>query len=159
MFDEYLNPPKSVVSTVSIVAAPRPVDPTGTPLSTSIDQDAPFESTSLTQEQLQSPVISEGVEEQLQLAQTEEPNSQESSSNVQSTNPPFELLDKWTKNHPLEYVIVNSFRPVSTRLEPKNYKKALLESSCIDAMQEENHEFEQLEVWELIPRPDYVIII
>ncbi|GJR22687.1 retrovirus-related pol polyprotein from transposon TNT 1-94 [Tanacetum coccineum] len=28
MFDEYINPPKSVVSTVLVAAAPRPVDPT-----------------------------------------------------------------------------------------------------------------------------------
>ncbi|GKE77006.1 hypothetical protein Tco_1543126 [Tanacetum coccineum] len=104
MFDEYLNPQNNIVSPVHVAATSIHADLTGTPLSTLIDQDAPFASTSPTQEQLQSPVISEGVEEQLQLAQTEEPNSQESSSNVQSTNPPFELLDKWTKNHPLEYV-------------------------------------------------------
>ncbi|GKC81715.1 hypothetical protein Tco_1137432, partial [Tanacetum coccineum] len=116
------------------VAASRPADPTGTPLSTSIDQDAPSASTSSTQEQLQSPVISK------------EPNSQESSSNVQSTNLPFELLSKWTKNHPLENLIGNPSRPVSIRrhlqtdalwcffdaflslVEPKIYKEALLSS-------------------------------
>ncbi|GJT46225.1 retrovirus-related pol polyprotein from transposon TNT 1-94 [Tanacetum coccineum] len=85
-----------------VAAAPRPADPTSIPLSTSIDQDAPS----------------------LQLAQfdndpfrdilTEEPNSREYSSNVQSTSPPFELLGKWTKNHPLENVID---RPVSTRCQ------------------------------------------
>ncbi|GKC35939.1 retrovirus-related pol polyprotein from transposon TNT 1-94 [Tanacetum coccineum] len=37
----------------------------------------------------------------------------------------------------------------SEPIEPKNYKQALLESSWIDAMQEEIHEFERLEVWEL----------
>ncbi|GKC24844.1 retrovirus-related pol polyprotein from transposon TNT 1-94, partial [Tanacetum coccineum] len=91
IFDEYLNPPKSVVSTVPVAAAPRPPDLTGTPLSTSIDQDAPSISTLSSQEQLQSPVISEGVEEQLQT--------------------------------------------------------------------EEIHEFERLQVWEIVPRPDYIIII
>ncbi|GJY87746.1 retrovirus-related pol polyprotein from transposon TNT 1-94 [Tanacetum coccineum] len=53
MLDEYVNPQKSIVSTIPIAAAPRPADPTGTPLSTSINQNAP----------------SEGVEEQLQPAQ------------------------------------------------------------------------------------------
>ncbi|GJR16210.1 retrovirus-related pol polyprotein from transposon TNT 1-94 [Tanacetum coccineum] len=126
MFDEYLNPPKSVVSTVLVAAAPRPIDLTSTPLSTSIDQDAP--STNI---------------------RTKEPISQESSLNVQSTNPPFKLLGKWTKNHPLENLISNPSRPVSTRrqlqtdalwcffdaflslVEPKNYKKALLSSGSM----------------------------
>nr|GEW12767.1 retrovirus-related Pol polyprotein from transposon TNT 1-94 [Tanacetum cinerariifolium] len=43
--------------------------------------------------------------------------------------------------------------------EPKNYKESLLESSWINAMQEEIYEFERLEVWELVPRPDYIMII
>ncbi|GJS56344.1 retrovirus-related pol polyprotein from transposon TNT 1-94 [Tanacetum coccineum] len=45
MFDEYFNPPPSVVSQVPFVAAPRPADLTGSYLSTSIDQDAPSNST------------------------------------------------------------------------------------------------------------------
>ncbi|GJV39880.1 retrovirus-related pol polyprotein from transposon TNT 1-94 [Tanacetum coccineum] len=48
MFGEYFNPPLSVVSLVLAVASPRPADPTGTPLSTSIEQDAPAASTSST---------------------------------------------------------------------------------------------------------------
>ncbi|GJU83529.1 retrovirus-related pol polyprotein from transposon TNT 1-94 [Tanacetum coccineum] len=35
----------------------------------------------------------------------------------------------------------------------------MIESSWIKAMQEEIHEFEWLEVWELVPRPDKVMII
>ncbi|GJT48076.1 hypothetical protein Tco_0974233 [Tanacetum coccineum] len=31
MFDEYFNPPPSVISLVSATAAPRPADPTGSP--------------------------------------------------------------------------------------------------------------------------------
>ncbi|GKC06411.1 integrase, catalytic region, zinc finger, CCHC-type containing protein [Tanacetum coccineum] len=46
-----------------------------------------------------------------------------------------------------------------TSVEPKNFKEALLESSWIDAMQEEIYEFERLQVWELVPRPDSVMII
>nr|GEU91980.1 hypothetical protein [Tanacetum cinerariifolium] len=41
MFDEFFNPPPSVDSPVPIAAAPRPVDLTGSPVSTSINQDAP----------------------------------------------------------------------------------------------------------------------
>ncbi|GJZ24417.1 retrovirus-related pol polyprotein from transposon TNT 1-94 [Tanacetum coccineum] len=49
----------------------------------------------------------------------------------------------------------SSFR----KFESKKFKEALLESSWIDAMQEEIHEFERLEVWELVPFLDYVMII
>ncbi|GJR77054.1 retrovirus-related pol polyprotein from transposon TNT 1-94 [Tanacetum coccineum] len=71
---------------------------------------------------------------------------------------------KWTKDHPLENIIGALDRPVSTRLqlheqalfcyydafltsvEPKNYKEALTQACWIEAMQEELHEFERLEV-------------
>ncbi|GJU80569.1 retrovirus-related pol polyprotein from transposon TNT 1-94 [Tanacetum coccineum] len=41
MFDEYFNPPLSVVSPVPVVVAPRAVEIAVTPSSTTIDQDAP----------------------------------------------------------------------------------------------------------------------
>ncbi|GKF66411.1 hypothetical protein Tco_0192928, partial [Tanacetum coccineum] len=82
-----------------------------------------------------------------------------------------------TKDHPLENIIGELERPVSTRLqlheqalfcyydailtsvELKNYKDALTQACWIEAMQEELHEFERLEVWELVPRPDKVMVI
>ncbi|GJS53790.1 hypothetical protein Tco_0627152 [Tanacetum coccineum] len=92
MFEEYFNPPPSVVSPVRIDAAPRPADPTGSPSSTTINQAAPFTSTSSTIHETQSPVIFEGVEKQLQPTQhvddpfldllSSELSSHESSSNV-----------------------------------------------------------------------------
>ncbi|GJY73670.1 retrovirus-related pol polyprotein from transposon TNT 1-94 [Tanacetum coccineum] len=66
MLDEYFNPLPSVVSLVPAAAAPRPADPTGTPLSTSVEQDAPAASTSSTTQETQSLIIFEGVEGQLQ---------------------------------------------------------------------------------------------
>ncbi|GJZ86559.1 retrovirus-related pol polyprotein from transposon TNT 1-94 [Tanacetum coccineum] len=86
-------------------------------------------------------------------------------------------LHIWTKDHPLENIIGELARPVSTRLqlheqalfcyydaflttvEPKTYKDALTQACWIEAMQEELNEFERLEVWELIPRPDKVMMI
>ncbi|GKB97050.1 retrovirus-related pol polyprotein from transposon TNT 1-94 [Tanacetum coccineum] len=41
MFYEYFNPPPSVFSLVPAIAAPRRVDPIGTPMSTSVEQDTP----------------------------------------------------------------------------------------------------------------------
>nr|GEY87577.1 integrase, catalytic region, zinc finger, CCHC-type, peptidase aspartic, catalytic [Tanacetum cinerariifolium] len=56
--------------------------------------------------------------------------------------------------------------PSSTTVEqdapstkPKTYKEALTQSCWIEAMQEELNEFECLEVWELVPRPDKVMVI
>ncbi|GKC51562.1 retrovirus-related pol polyprotein from transposon TNT 1-94 [Tanacetum coccineum] len=130
MFDELLNPSPSVVSPVPAIAPQRLVDPTGSHVSTSIEQDAP---------------------------------SSRSSSNVRPSHTPLDLLGKWTKNHPLANVIGDPSRPVSTRKQlktdamwcyfdsfltsakPNNFKKAMLESSWIEAMQEEIHEFERLQ--------------
>ncbi|GJS56733.1 putative ribonuclease H-like domain-containing protein [Tanacetum coccineum] len=189
-------PPPSVVSRVPPVPAPIPADTTGTPLSTTIDQDAPSASTSPTTEETQALVIHRGVEEQIQGIQnaqfdndsfinifTTDPSSDESSStdvipsNLHQINPPFDHLRKCTKDHPFNNVIGNLSRPVSTRrqlqtdamlcyfdanltkFEPKNYKKAMKESCWIDAMQEEIYEFDRLQVWELVPRPNYIMMI
>ncbi|GKA87662.1 hypothetical protein Tco_0814061 [Tanacetum coccineum] len=125
MFDEYFNPIPNVVSLIPATAAPSLVDLTYTPLSTCIEQDAPTASTSSIIQEIHSPVLSEGVEEQLQQAPfdddpfldilTSEPSSQESSLIVQPNNLPFKHISKWTKIHPLENVIGNPSRPVSTR--------------------------------------------
>ncbi|GJW08041.1 retrovirus-related pol polyprotein from transposon TNT 1-94 [Tanacetum coccineum] len=51
------------------------------------------------------------------------------------------------------------FNAFLTLVEPKNYKEAMLEPSWIDAMQEEIHEFERMQIWELVPCPDLVMLI
>ncbi|GJR09267.1 hypothetical protein Tco_0791919 [Tanacetum coccineum] len=53
MFDEYFNPPPSVDSPVPAAAALDPTDSTGSPSSTTIDQDAPSTSTSQTPQETQ----------------------------------------------------------------------------------------------------------
>ncbi|GJS44169.1 retrovirus-related pol polyprotein from transposon TNT 1-94 [Tanacetum coccineum] len=40
-----------------------------------------------------------------------------------------------------------------SRTEPKNIKEAMADSAWIEAMQEELHQFDQLDVWELVDRP------
>ncbi|GKE06016.1 hypothetical protein Tco_1398034, partial [Tanacetum coccineum] len=129
MFDEFYNPLPSVVSSVSTAAARIPADPTGSPVSTSPEQDAPPASTSSTQEQEHSPIITQGVEElpktphfhddPLHETLHEESTSQGSSSNVRPSHTPFELLGEWTKNHPVVYVIGDPSRSVSTRKQLK----------------------------------------
>nr|GFB24951.1 hypothetical protein [Tanacetum cinerariifolium]GFB25001.1 hypothetical protein [Tanacetum cinerariifolium] len=96
---------------------------------------------------------------------------------MQTDHPLPHNNSKWTKDHPLNNIIGKLDRPVFTRLqlheqalfcyydafltsvEPKTYKEALTQSCWIEAMQDELHEFERLKVWELIPRPDKVMVI
>ncbi|GKE85098.1 retrovirus-related pol polyprotein from transposon TNT 1-94, partial [Tanacetum coccineum] len=42
---------------------------------------------------------------------------------------------------------------------PKNYKEVMKESSWIEATKEDIHEFERLEVWELVSKPSNVMLI
>ncbi|GKA59392.1 retrovirus-related pol polyprotein from transposon TNT 1-94, partial [Tanacetum coccineum] len=56
---------------------------------------------------------------------------------------------KWTKDHPIQNIIV----------EPKTRKEALTHSCWIKAIQEDLNEFKHLEVWELVPPPDKVMVI
>ncbi|GJR65123.1 retrovirus-related pol polyprotein from transposon TNT 1-94 [Tanacetum coccineum] len=81
------------------------------------------------------------------------------SSNSQSspeTQPPVISNDVEEENHDLDVAHMNN-DPFF--VEPKNYKDALTQACWIEAMQEELNEFERLEVWELVPRPDKVMVI
>ncbi|GKF05579.1 retrovirus-related pol polyprotein from transposon TNT 1-94, partial [Tanacetum coccineum] len=166
MFDEYLNPPPYLDPQVPAIIAPEPADSTGTPLSTTIDQDAPSTSTSQTTPKTPSPVIPIGVKEadhDIKVAHID--------------NNPFVEFPIPEPNHPIDNVIGDPSTPVSTRqqlqdealfcyfdaflssAEPKSYKDALTESYWIEAIQEELNEFERIEVWKRVPRPYCVIII
>ncbi|GJU47432.1 retrovirus-related pol polyprotein from transposon TNT 1-94 [Tanacetum coccineum] len=92
-----------VLCLVDFLMLLQAADTTGTPYSTSMDQDAPSVSPLPTSTEIQSLVISQA--------------------------------------------------------EPKNFKEALIESPWINAMKKEIYEFERLKVWELIPSPDYIMII
>ncbi|GKD43569.1 integrase, catalytic region, zinc finger, CCHC-type containing protein [Tanacetum coccineum] len=77
-----------------------------------------------------------------------------------------------TKDHPLDQVIGDPSKPVMTRqrlhtdsevcmyaltvstIEPKNIKEAMADHSWIESMQDELNQFESLQVWELVPRPE-----
>ncbi|GJT64617.1 retrovirus-related pol polyprotein from transposon TNT 1-94 [Tanacetum coccineum] len=131
LFDEYFNPPPSVVSldlvvvaaqellgpalhemnskqhglglelssmtpgyiNSVVIAAPRVVDPAGSPSSTTIDQDVPSANPSSKETTLQGVI----------------------SSNLHHLNQSFDALTKLTNNHPLENVIGDPSQPVLTR--------------------------------------------
>ncbi|GJS58786.1 retrovirus-related pol polyprotein from transposon TNT 1-94 [Tanacetum coccineum] len=65
------------------------------------------------------------------------------------------LYQKSARNRP-HWCFINEFL---THVEPKNFKQALEHSCWIEAMQEEIHEFERLDVWILVPCPDNILII
>nr|GFB50794.1 retrovirus-related Pol polyprotein from transposon TNT 1-94 [Tanacetum cinerariifolium] len=96
MFDEYLEPLRAEQPDSHAQAVQVSVSSAGTPLSTTIDQDAP------------SPHISPSV---------------------------------------------------ISKIEPKNFKSAIIKDCWFLAMQYEIHEFDRLQVWELVPQPDCVMII
>ncbi|GJT23650.1 retrovirus-related pol polyprotein from transposon TNT 1-94 [Tanacetum coccineum] len=168
MFDEYFTPPPIAVTSVQEVAAPRAVVLSNSPVSTSIDQDAP------SSKSLKTPIFRD---DPLNESPHQELTSQGSSSNVRQTHTPFEHIGKWTKNRPIANVIDNPSHSISTRkqlqtdamwcyfdafltlVEPKNFKQAMTELSWIEAMQEEIHEFQRLEVWELLSCLDKVLLI
>ncbi|GKA65867.1 hypothetical protein Tco_0765574 [Tanacetum coccineum] len=171
LFNELLTPLPSVdCSTPEVIAltdevvAPVPAVSTGSPSSTTVDQDAPSPSNSQTTPETQSPIIPNDVEEHnhdLDVAQMNndpffgisilENNSEASSSSdvipivVQSAAPYSEHVTKWTKDHPSNNIT--------------NYKDALTQACWIEAMQEELNKFEHLEVWELIPCLDKLMVI
>nr|GEV12285.1 retrovirus-related Pol polyprotein from transposon TNT 1-94 [Tanacetum cinerariifolium] len=87
MFDEYFNPPTIIVSTVLVAAAPRPVDTTESPVSTSINLDAPLTNST----------------------------SHGSSSNMRPSYTLFEHLGRWTKDHPIANMIGDPSCSVSMR--------------------------------------------
>ncbi|GKE18498.1 retrovirus-related pol polyprotein from transposon TNT 1-94, partial [Tanacetum coccineum] len=59
----------------------------------------------------------------------------------------------------LELAVLTSTPSSTTIDQDAPSTKALAESCWIEAMQEELNEFEHLKVWELVPRPDRVMII
>ncbi|GKC61908.1 retrovirus-related pol polyprotein from transposon TNT 1-94, partial [Tanacetum coccineum] len=155
MFDEYFNPPTIVISLAQVPAAPRTVDIADSLVSTSIDQDA---------SSTKSPEIPHFHDDPLHESLHEDSTFQGSSSNVRPSHTPFELIGRWIKDHPIANVISDPSRSVSMRkqlktnamwcysdafltsVEPKNFKQAMTEPLWIDAMQEESHEFERLQV-------------
>ncbi|GKE57209.1 integrase, catalytic region, zinc finger, CCHC-type containing protein [Tanacetum coccineum] len=189
---QYMTPATSCTGLVSKpvsqqpFVAPRAEVLVDSPMSISINQDAPSISIPSSQEQEHSSIISQGFEE---LPKTptfhddplnespQDSTSQGSSSNVIQIHTPFEHLGRWTKDHPITNMIDDPFRSVSTRkqletdvmwcyfdafltlVEPNNFKQAMIKASWIDAMQEEIHEFERLKVWELVLCPDNVFLI
>nr|GEV64884.1 integrase, catalytic region, zinc finger, CCHC-type, peptidase aspartic, catalytic [Tanacetum cinerariifolium] len=153
MFDEYFNPSTIVVTLVQVVAAPRAVDLADSPMSMPIDQDAPSTSIPSSQEQEYYLIISQGFEESPKTPHFHDDPLHES-LHEDSTSRNRHLIKKLQTDAMWGY-----FDAFLTSVEPKNFKQVVTEMSWIDAMQEEIHEFERLQVWELVPCPDKVMLM
>ncbi|GKC54876.1 retrovirus-related pol polyprotein from transposon TNT 1-94 [Tanacetum coccineum] len=155
VFDEFFSPLASAASPVPIEEAPAPIESTGSPSSTTVDQDAPSPSTSQTTPQSQSQTIPLCVEEELHDLDVEH----------MSNDPYFgipipETISEESSSLDVIPTTVHSDAPISEHLiKPKTYKDALTQSCWIEAMQGELNKFEHLKVWELVPRPDRVMVI
>nr|GEX53089.1 copia protein [Tanacetum cinerariifolium] len=162
-----------VIALIAEVVAPKPAASTGSPSSTTVDQDAPSPSNSQTTPETQSFIIPNDVEDDnhdLDVAHMnndpffgilipEVPSDHSSSTDVIhiTVHPDHQISkhnSKWTKDHPLENIIDELARPVSTRLqlheqalfcyydafitsvELKTYKDALTQSCWIEAILE-----------------------
>nr|GEX57027.1 integrase, catalytic region, zinc finger, CCHC-type, peptidase aspartic, catalytic [Tanacetum cinerariifolium] len=189
MFDELLNPPPSVdhqaievIAPIADVIPPVQANLTGSPSSTIVDQDVPSLSKSHITADTQSSVIPQDVKEDnldievdhirndslfgVPIPEVTSAQSSSMASPHSIVQPDHQILQhtsKWTKDHPLNNIIGQLSRLVSTRLqlheqalfyyydafltsvEPKTYKEALTQSCWIEAMQEELNEFERLE--------------
>nr|GEV79007.1 hypothetical protein [Tanacetum cinerariifolium] len=189
LFYKLLTPPPSVdpqahevIAQIADVIPLVQAESTGLPSSTIVDQDAPSPSISQTTPETQSSVIPQEVKEDIHDIEIAHmgndllfgvPIPEVTSNKSSSTVSPYMIVktdhkipqhnSKWTKDHPLDNIIGQLSRPVSTRLqlheqalfcyydafltsmEPKMYKDALTQSCWIEAMQEELSEFERLE--------------
>ncbi|GJR43040.1 retrovirus-related pol polyprotein from transposon TNT 1-94 [Tanacetum coccineum] len=190
MFDEYFKNPPAARLVPPTPAAQVLVNQTGPSVSIFVNPNAPLESYSPSSTDHQSSFIHIGVAVEHSVEVNHfvnvfslEPGSEASSSGVISiakpnhSTQPHEHLRKWTDSHPIDNIIKNPSRPVSTRkqvttdalwcfynsvlskVKPKNFQSVVTEDCWFQAMQHEIHEFDRLDVWELVPPPDCAKII
>ncbi|GKE44343.1 hypothetical protein Tco_1471627 [Tanacetum coccineum] len=156
MYEEYYDKRALKVSTNS--AAPDTIHNDDTPSSTTIivaEDEAPrIVSTTTDQTSSQTNDLADG-------------SHQEDNADLDG-NTFINTFYKWTHAHPLEQVIDDPTKPVMTRsklatdvemcmyaltvstTEPKNIKETMQDHSWIESIQEALHQFDRLNVWELV---------
>ncbi|GKA27735.1 retrovirus-related pol polyprotein from transposon TNT 1-94 [Tanacetum coccineum] len=98
------------------------------------------------------------------------PTASESTQVIQ----PHNHLRKWFKDYPMDNIIGNPSCLISTKkqlatnvlwcfvlskVKPKNFKTAMDEACWFEAIQKEIHEFDRLQIWELVLKLDCVMVI
>lgn len=136
MFDEYIEPPTIDTPVPPAAATHGPNDLNGSSVSISIAQDAPSASHSPSSSNIQSPSVHQGTAvdnsfevnpfaplEDDPFVNTSAPESPSKASSSEDFNlaaslpypQPHEHLRKWTIDPPIDNIIGNPSRPVSTR--------------------------------------------
>ncbi|GJX69728.1 retrovirus-related pol polyprotein from transposon TNT 1-94 [Tanacetum coccineum] len=168
MFDEHIEQSRVNELVPSATEINAQVVPPGTSLSITIAQDAQSTSASSSTSDIHHPVQHQEITEEPThedtpinhdvLHLTRDPGSvQSSSESVNTTEPnqvnyPPDHLRRWTKDHPLDNIVSNPSRLVSTRkqlasdalwscfhtelskVEPKNFKMVVIEDCWFQAM-------------------------
>ncbi|GJW98672.1 integrase, catalytic region, zinc finger, CCHC-type containing protein [Tanacetum coccineum] len=167
MFSEILNGTSPVVSKSSAVHATDNLDklPTVTAPENIIQAETNTENAQFDEDEFIN-IFSTPVQEQGETS-----SRHVDSSNMHTFYQHHPSAQRWTKDHPLEQVIGNPSQSIRTRrqletdgemcmfaltvsrTEPKNIKEAMADSAWIESMQEELHQFDRLDVWELVDRP------
>ncbi|GJS07492.1 retrovirus-related pol polyprotein from transposon TNT 1-94 [Tanacetum coccineum] len=149
--------------TTNIQSSTEPTNPTNVNAEENKDNQA--EDTQLQQDEFINPFCTPVRE----IAESSSRNID--NSNMHTFYQPHDSEYRWTKDHPLEQVHGNPSKPVQTRRQlatdpemcmfaltvstakPKTIKEAMADSAWIEAMQEELHQFDRLQVWELVDKP------
>ncbi|GKC12603.1 retrovirus-related pol polyprotein from transposon TNT 1-94, partial [Tanacetum coccineum] len=97
------------------------------------------------------------------------PNPPSAAPYVPPTNKELKILfqpmfDDYFEPHTIDRPLATDalwcfYNSVLLKVEPKNFKFAVTEDCWFEAMQDEIHEFDRLQVWELVPPPDCAMII
>ncbi|GKC65930.1 retrovirus-related pol polyprotein from transposon TNT 1-94, partial [Tanacetum coccineum] len=149
--------PPEAVAPIDEVAAPVPAVSTGSPSSTTVNKDSPSPSNSQTTPETQPLIIPNDVEE----------DNHDIKVSHMGNDPYFGLLipeipsDQSSSSDSIHTIqaLFCYYDAFLTTVEPKTYKDDLTQACWIKAMQEELNEFKCLEVWELVPRLDKVMVI
>nr|GEV03462.1 retrovirus-related Pol polyprotein from transposon TNT 1-94 [Tanacetum cinerariifolium] len=156
MFDEYLEPPRVKRPVSPAQAVQAPVSSAGTTSSTTIDQDAPSPSISPSSSALQSHHQGVAAESTFMEDNPVAPVDNTPFINVFAPEPNSDASPSRDVSS-IESTYVSQTHHYL--IEPKNFKSEITEDCWFQAMQVEIQEFDRLQVWELVPQPDRVMII
>nr|GEW49814.1 hypothetical protein [Tanacetum cinerariifolium] len=138
---------------------------------TQCHEDSPSTS-SISVEEHEAPPIETTSDEQTSLISLTEADEFHQEDSIDFDGNSYTTLDSQLDDHPLDQLIGDPSKPVMTHqrlhidsdvcmyaltvstIEPKNIKEAMTDHSWIESMQDELNQFERLQVWELVPRPE-----
>nr|GEY30320.1 hypothetical protein [Tanacetum cinerariifolium] len=154
MFDELLNPPPSVdpqapevIAPIANLIPPVQAELTGSPSSTIVDQDAPLPSKSQITPKTQSSVIPQDVKEDIHDIEVAHMGN-----DLLFGVPIPEVTSAQSSSTVSLHTIVQSGHQI-----PQHDSKWTKDHPLDNIIK--LNEFERLEVWELVPRPDKVMVI